>query len=80
MEKSNSKWKWLAPLGLSLVGLGFSFTGEAIILKMQGEVWYQWVAMGTLGLVIFNSGLSVFGDAVVRRTKAEWEEKQHNDS
>lgn len=67
-------WRRTAPLGLMMVGLGFSFTGEAIIWKMQASPAWQWVLLGTLGLVVFNAGLSIFGDAVKRRTHEEWQQ------
>ena len=70
------KWKWIAPVGLTLVGLGLSLTGEAIVMKYEGAIWYEWVAVGTLALIVVNSGLSIFGDAVVRRVWAEWEERE----
>ena len=69
-------WRKTAPLGLMMVGLGFSLTGEAIIWKMQASPAWQWVAMGTVGLVVFNAGLSIFGDAVKRRTHEEWQQAQ----
>ncbi|MEL6652251.1 MAG: hypothetical protein AAFQ87_15730 [Bacteroidota bacterium] len=74
----NRLWRKTAPLGLMMVGMGFSFTGEAIIWKMQDAPIWQWVAMGTVGLVIFNAGLSVFGDAVKKRTHEEWQQAQQN--
>ncbi|MEM6261103.1 MAG: hypothetical protein AAGI38_01245 [Bacteroidota bacterium] len=66
------KWKKTAPLGLLLIGTGFSVAGEATLMKGAGAEWWQWVSMGTLGLVIFNAGLSVFGDAIKLRTLYEW--------
>ncbi|MEM9985308.1 MAG: hypothetical protein AAF804_09450 [Bacteroidota bacterium] len=74
MNKPNSyyrKWRWIAPLGLMLIGLGFSLTGQAIILKAGPSPWWEWVGLGTLGLVTFNAGISIFGDAVKRRV---WDE------
>lgn len=65
------KWKWIAPLGLMMIGLGFSLAGQAIILKAGEGPWWEWVLLGTLGLVVFNAGISVFGEAVKRRT---WDE------
>jgi hypothetical protein len=65
------KWKWLAPLGLMLIGFGFSLSGQAILLKGGEGPWWEWVALGTVGLVVFNAGVSVFGDAVKRRL---WDE------
>lgn len=78
MTKSENykKWKWMAPLGLLLIGMGFSLTGEAIIWKSEEVYWLHWVSLGTLGLVIFNTGLSVFGKAVIHRVWFEWENKQ----
>jgi hypothetical protein len=61
------KWKWLAPLGLMLIGLGFCLSGQAILLKGSTGPTWEWVALGTVGLVVFNAGISVFGDAVKRR-------------
>lgn len=65
------KWRWTAPLGLMLIGFGFSLSGQAIILKADTGPWWEWVALGTVGLVVFNAGISIFGDAVKRRT---WDE------
>ncbi|RMG63873.1 MAG: hypothetical protein D6722_17305 [Bacteroidetes bacterium] len=70
-EQAARKWKWIAPAGLMLVGLGLSLTGEAIILKGDDAPVWTWVVLGTLGLVGVNAGLSVFGDAVKRRV---WDE------
>lgn len=61
----------MAPLGLTLIGLGLSLTGESTILKGSDAVTWQWVALGTLGLCITNAGIAVFGDAVKRRL---WQE------
>lgn len=71
------KFKWtassniIAPIGLALIGAGVSVIGEAIILKMSTEGFWNWFIYGTLGLVIFNAGISVFGEAVVKRTKED---------
>ncbi|MDX1908629.1 MAG: hypothetical protein SF053_16450 [Bacteroidia bacterium] len=65
--RAYQKWKWMAPLGLTLIGLGLSLTGEAIILKAQAAPGASWIWMGTLGLCVVNAGISVFGDAVKRR-------------
>ncbi len=60
-------WRWMAPLGLTLIGGGFSLASEATLWKSQGDPASHWIALGTLGLVILNSGVAVFGDAVKRR-------------
>ncbi len=61
-------WWWMAPLGLTIIGFGFSLTGQAIIAKSKGKPFWHWFGLGTLGLIVLNSGISVFGDAVKRRT------------
>jgi hypothetical protein len=66
----------MAPLGLTLTGLGLSLTGEAIIWKSAAAPWWEWAALGTLGLIAVNSGISVFGDAVKRRMWQEWADRQ----
>ena len=74
MNKSESyfrAWRWLAPSGLMLVGLGVSLIGQAIIWKAEAAAMWPWIMMGTLGLCALNAGLSVFGEAVVRRVHAE---------
>ncbi|MEM6766613.1 MAG: hypothetical protein AAF824_00645 [Bacteroidota bacterium] len=77
MDKQNYRnWKWMAPLGLSLIGLGLSITGEGIILKMQEAFWLVWAAWGTIGLICTNAGISIFGEAVKKRFWFEWYEKQ----
>ncbi len=70
------KWRWMAPLGLTLIGAGLSLTGEATLLKGAQVAAWQWIAMGTTGLVLLNAGVSVFGDAVKRRFWDEWRENQ----
>jgi len=73
----NVKWKWLAPLGLTLIGAGMSITGEAIILKSEAVEWWKWVLSGTLGLTILNSGIAIFGEAVKLSTLNTWYENEH---
>ena len=72
-----AKWKWIAPVGLCLIGLGFSLAGHAIILKAGSGPAWEWIALGTLGLVSLNAGISIFGEAVVRRV--HWERKKEQD-
>lgn len=66
------KWQILAPIGLTLIGLGASLLGESISRKREGKRWF-W--LGTLSLICINSGISTFGDAVKERTLYEL----HND-
>lgn len=54
-----------APLGLMLIGLGFSIAGDAVARKSTAQSWF-W--RGTLGLVLMNAGVSIVGDAVRHRT------------
>ncbi len=79
MKKSPSakyqKWKWMAPLGLILIGAGLSLTGEGIIMKYENPDSWQWIGMGTLALVVFNSGIAIVSEAVKRSLWAEWEAK-----
>ncbi len=66
-SRSDHRALWLrkAPLGLMLIGLGFSIAGDAVSRKSNGRSWF-W--QGTLGLVLMNAGVSVVGDAVRHRT------------
>ncbi len=56
----------LAALGLLLVGMGLSFLGHAIEVKIKGASTLVWVVWGTVALVVTNTGLALFGEAVVR--------------
>lgn len=69
--RPDTRWKWIAPLGLMLIGLGFSLSGEAIIWKFQEVSAWEWIALGTLGLCILNAGVSVFGKAIVIQVRSE---------
>lgn len=66
-QQSGQRWFLLAPLGLTLVGLGLSITGQAMALRSQRRGFWRWFSLGTLGLIVLNSGISVFGDAVKRK-------------
>ncbi len=65
------EWLIKAPLGLTLIGLGVSLTGESAIRKGQRRPGARWFWLGTLGLVVLNSGVSLFGDAVKARALLE---------
>ena len=70
------KWKRLAPLGLTTVGLGASLIGQSTILKSETRSTWKWVALGTVSLVVFNAGLCLFGDAVKHRALYEWADSE----
>lgn len=59
------QWLTKAPLGLLLIGLGFSIAGDAVSRKSNAQSWF-W--RGTIGLVLMNAGVSIVGDAVRHRT------------
>ncbi len=61
-------WLGLAPLGLILVGLGFSIAGDALVRKSKSLSWF---GRGTLGLILLNSGISLVGEAVRQRIHAD---------
>ena len=69
MQEHYDKWKIMAPLGLMMIGLGFSLAGHGTNLKGQKKP--GWVLFGTLGLLILNAGISVFGDSVKHRVLYE---------
>ncbi len=77
-ESDLGAWQWMAPVGLTVIGLGFSLTGQAIIAKSKGKPFWVWFGLGTLGLIVLNSGISIFGDAVKRRALQEIHEREIN--
>lgn len=64
-------WRFLAPSGLALIGLGVSVVGHATERRIKGASPVDWVLWGTGGLVLLNAGVSCFGEAVKHRTHAE---------
>lgn len=75
MQKHYEKWNAMAPLGLLVIGLGLTLTGDAILRKTQSK---PWVLQGAIGLFVFNIGVSIFGDSVKERALYEMELKNHN--
>lgn len=71
MNKPLRKWLIFAPIGLALIGLGVSVTGDAATRKAKGRRFREWFPQGTLGLIILNSGIAVFGEAVKYSTLRE---------
>lgn len=57
----------MAPFGLTLIGTGLSFFGEALHLKQAGAGFWPWFLHGTLALVLINAGVSFVGEAAVNR-------------
>lgn len=68
--------KWLAPVGLSLIGAGFCVAAEGAIQKFADAPTWEWVIWGTVGLVVMNTGVVLFGEAVKCATLAEQKENQ----
>ncbi len=64
-------WRWFAPLGLGVIGLGASLLGHSVGLKGGGAPFWTWFLWGTLSLVVLNSGVALFGEAVKHRTLFE---------
>ncbi len=71
MQHYYEQWKQSAPIGLVLIGAGFSLTAHAATLRGKGAPLWKWVLLGTVGLVVLNSGIAVFGDAVKQRALYE---------
>lgn len=71
MDQLTRNWILCAAFGLTLVGLGLSLMGEALILKYEQQPFRDWFWVGTLSLAIVNSGLAVFGKAVTLRVRLD---------
>jgi hypothetical protein len=73
------KWWRHSVIGVTLVGLGINFIGEAIIIKGHGPEEFDlghaalWFWIGLFGLVSINAGISYVGDAVKQRIYMEME-------
>jgi hypothetical protein len=70
MEQKSNLWFFMAPIGLILIGMGFSVATDAAQHKARGGFW-RWFVQGTLGLICLNAGIAVFGDAVKRKAVQE---------
>ncbi len=71
MKQLKRNWLLSASIGLTLVGLGLSLMGEALIRKYEDADFTNWFWLGTLALVVVNSGLAVFGKAVTLRVRLD---------
>ena len=54
-------------VSLSVIGLGLSLLGEAIISKWNNSS--NWLWLGTVALVVCNTGFSLLGRAVIEKIK-----------
>jgi hypothetical protein len=67
LDKHRKRWLTFAPLGLVLVGAGFSMAIDAGFYRMNGATTLNWVLYGTAALIVFNAGLSFFGQAIIEK-------------
>ncbi|NNK18987.1 MAG: hypothetical protein HKP49_07515 [Maribacter sp.] len=69
--KHYKRWKYQAPIGLTVVGTGICLVIDAGFQKYNGVHWWVWVGYGTFALVVLNAGLSLFVDAALHRIRYE---------
>jgi hypothetical protein len=65
--RNRNLWLIKAPIGVALIGFGFSLASEAGHLKHSGAETGEWVKRGTIGLAVLNAGVTIFGDSVRHR-------------
>ena len=70
LNEHYEKWNSFSVIGLVIIGLGLSLTGDAIVSKSKGKGWF---IKGTLGLIVVNAGIAIFGEAIKARALYEWE-------
>ena len=65
----NLKLRWLITGGIamSLLGIGLSIIGDAVMNRVEGVTFAFWFLEGLAGLILFNSGIGTFGKAVLLR-------------
>lgn len=73
LNENYEKWNAFSFIGLVIIGLGLSLTGNAIISKSKGKGWFF---KGLVALIVTNSGIAIFGEAVKARALYEWELEQ----
>lgn len=73
LHENYEKWSSFSVLGLLIISLGLSLTGNAIASKSKGKNWF---IKSIIGLIVFNSGIVIFGEAVKARALYEWELKK----
>ncbi len=75
-------WKRHAIIGVTLVGLGVNFIGEAIIIKSKSPIkpdmghMALWFWIGLIGIVSLNAGICFIADAAKNRVLMEIEKRQ----
>lgn len=80
--KYKKLWWRHSVIGVTLVGLGINFIGEAIIIKSNSPEGFDlahmalWFWIGLLGLVAVNAGISFVADAVKHRIYMEIENEK----
>ncbi len=70
------KWRLYAPLGLASVGLGLSFLGHSIGLKLTNQAFLPWFLWGKLSLITTNAGIALIAEAVKHRIHFELNERK----
>lgn len=70
LNENYEKWNKFSLIGLVIIGLGLSLTGDAISAKTKGRGWF---IKGAIGLIVVNAGIAIFGEAVKARALYEWE-------
>jgi hypothetical protein len=76
----HTKWLILAPISLTIIGLGVCLVSEAAHLKHTGAPFFKWFAMGTYSLVILNAGIALFGQAVIFKVKMEYRREMRRET
>ncbi|MFT6971462.1 MAG: hypothetical protein ACJAXX_002031 [Roseivirga sp.] len=78
IKQLKRNWLIFAITGLSLIGLGLSVMGEALIRKYEAEIWQDWFWWGTAALITINTGISLFGKAVTLRVRLDQNNESRN--
>ena len=68
MKRNRNLWLVKAPIGVALIGFGFSLASEAGHKKRDGAETAEWVKQGTLGLAILNMGVGLYAESERHRT------------
>jgi hypothetical protein len=72
MMTHKTKWLIYSVAGVTLVGLGLTLTGDAIVVKStMPEQFDRWFFTGLFGLASVNAGICFIADAVRQRILSE---------